>query len=217
MAFDQRVSQAVDIIYGRKEFRRGQEAFDLLQAAAADGDADAYFLLGRCYAGSAFVDERFNFVEDEALTDEYFNRSIEMGSAVAMFAARRLGGFRPRCGSFIQPPYNSNREVWDAVVSMALEGEVFCELILANAYYYGDAIELMGFDKQNMPVQQKQYLLANMAITARDIYEDIYNKGMLMAVWNYKDIITSGDFGVPKDGKRYKWLRKLCSKRGIDI
>ena len=51
MAFDERVSRAIDIIYVNKEFNRAQEALDMLQAAADDGDADAYYFLGRCYAG----------------------------------------------------------------------------------------------------------------------------------------------------------------------
>ena len=51
MTFDERVSKAIDIIYVNKEFNRAQEALELLQSAADEGDADAYYFLVRCYAG----------------------------------------------------------------------------------------------------------------------------------------------------------------------
>ena len=50
-----------------------------------------------------------------------------------------------------------------------------------------------------------------------DMYEDIYNKGMLMGYGNYRDIITSGDYGIPKSKERYKWLQKICATKGINI
>ena len=216
MAFDERVSRAIDIIYVNKEFNRAQEALDMLQAAADDGDADAYYFLGRCYAGYEFRDERFNFVVDDDMTEECFNKSIEMGSAVGMLGAKRIA-FKPACGSLIMPPYTSEREVWDAVCKMALEGEVFCELLIANAYYYGDAIELMEIDMTGKNEAQIDELLRKMALAARDIYEDIFSKGMLMAYFNYKDLVLSGDYGMPITKDRYKWLKKLCAAQGIEI
>lgn len=217
MGFDVRVREAIDIIYIKGDFARGQEAFNMLKEAADCGDGDACFLLGRCYGGSSFTDSRFNFVEDDDLLMEYFNRSIELGSAIGMLGTKRLGGFEPRCGSNIHAPYNSPREVWDAVVKLALEGELFCELLIANAYYYGDAISLMELDKTELSNETINIYLRTMALTARDMYEDIYNKGMLMGYGNYRDIITSGDYGIPKSKERYKWLQKICATKGINI
>ena len=216
MTFDERVSKAIDIIYVNKEFNRAQEALELLQSAADEVDADAYYFLGRCYAGYEFRDERFNFEVDDAKTEECFNKCIEMGSAVGILGVKRLR-FEPACGTFLMPPYNSFREVWDAVCRMALEGEVFRELLIANAYYYGDAIELMEIDMTGKNEAQVNDILRKMAFAARDIYEDIYSKGMLMAYHNYKDLVLSGDYGMPITKDRYKWLKKLCAAQGIEI
>ena len=60
-------------------------------------------------------------------------------------------------------------------------------------------------------------ILRKMAFAARDIYEDIYSKGMLMAYHNYKDLVLSGDYGMPITKDRYKWLKKLCAAQGIEI
>lgn len=217
MAFDHRVSQAIDIIYVKKEFKRGQEALDLLKEAADAGDGDACFFLGRCYAGPEFADSRFNFEKNYELTQEYFNQSIEKGSAVGMFASRRFGEFFPRCGSFIHPPYNSNREIWDAVANLALEGELFCELLIANACYYGDYIILLGIDMDAFSQEDRNRLLKVMTITARDMYEDLFTKGMIMGYYNYKDIVTSGDYDVPISKERQKWLVDICAKHGVTI
>lgn len=217
MAFDYRVSQAIDIIYAKHDIKRGQEAFEMLKAAADEGDGDACFFLGRCYGGPDFADPRFNYIKDYNLTKEYFNKSIEYGSAVGMFASRRFAGFKPRCGSFVQPPYNSNREVWDAVVKLALEGELFCEYLLANACYYGDYIDLMDIDMRSFSDEHRQYILKSMTLTAMEMFEDLFTKGMIMGHYNYKDIVTSGDYGVPVSKAKVKWLKKICAKNGTNI
>lgn len=217
MAFDSRVSRAIDIIYRQLDFYKGVEAFDLLREAAADGDADAHYFLGRCYAGTSFVNEGFNFPEDDDIALDYINKSMELGSAVGMFGARRVGGIEPVGGTFVHAPYNSDREVWDAVVELALEGELFCELLIANAYYYGDSVEFLGIDVENMPDEQAFFIIRSMILAAADMYEDILSNGMFMAWENYKDIITSGDYGIKPDQEKYKWLKKICAERGESI
>ncbi len=63
-----------------------------------------------------------------------------------MFGTQRLGGFEPRCGSYVHHPYTSMKEVWDEVNSMAENGQVFCQYMIGNAYCYGDCIEMLGYD-----------------------------------------------------------------------
>ena len=216
MGFDTRVRQAVDIIYVKRDFAAGQEAFQMLWKAAEEGDGDACLLLARCYGGSCFVDERFQYEVNDELRDEYFNRSIELGSAAGMLCASRLGGFTPRCGCLIHDPYKSPREVWDAVVKLALEGELFCELLIANAYYYGDALFYMDLD-EGITYEEKRAILGKMTIAARDMYEDLYSKGMMMAPYNYRNIVTSGDYNVPKSNARNEWLTEMCQEHNIDL
>ena len=49
--FDERVDNAVQIIWFERNPERREEALSMLRAAANMGDGDAYYFLGRCYLG----------------------------------------------------------------------------------------------------------------------------------------------------------------------
>ena len=217
MALDRRISEAIDIIWARLDYNRGQEALSLIESAANDGVADAYYFLARCYAGECYVNPKFNFPEDDDKAEAFLQKSIDMGSALGMFGARRFGGFEPTGGRFYHAPYNSDREVWDAVADMALNGERFCELLLANAYYYGDSIDFLNLQLSDITNPRDAYIVKSMVLTAAELYEDIYSKGLCMAICNYKDIITSGDYGITPDQNKYNILKTFCHQRGISI
>lgn len=217
MNSDYRVINAIDVMYVKDDFAKGQEAFIELKKAADEGDGDACYLLGRCYSGSAFIDSRFNFEVNDELAEEYFNRSIEAGSALGMMGIMRVGGFVPRSGSLLHAPYTSYREVWDKVTSDALDGDLFSELLVANAYYYGDTIKLMELDGGKVTNFELEEIVRKFTYTAMAMYEDLYSHGMMMGYGNYKDIVTSGDYGIPKDYRRYAWLQQKCKAKGIDI
>ena len=53
---DTKIQQAVQILWIDRPLNRGQEAKMLLEQSAAEGNADAYYFLARCYAGPCYVD-----------------------------------------------------------------------------------------------------------------------------------------------------------------
>ncbi len=207
--FDSRVEKAVDILWLHMQFERGLEARGLLEEAAKEGDADACFFLARCYAGSCFVNASFGLEEDDALTEEYLNRSIENGSAVGMFGGKRFGGFSPRSGSFIHAPYQSAKEVWDEVERLAEDGQLFCQILLANAYYYGDPAYFFGIDVQRISRNEWEGKLHEWTLKAIPIYENLIAHGVMMGLVNYIDIVRSGDNGIPKNEEKAKQLERI--------
>lgn len=207
--FDSRVEKAVDILWLHMQFDRGLEARKLLEEAAEEGDADACFFLARCYAGSCFVNASFCLEEDDVLSEEYLNKSIENGSAVGMFGGKRFGGFRPRCGSFVHEPYQSAKEVWNEVEQLAEGGELFCQILLANAYYYGDPAYFFGVNVQRISRNEWEGKLHEWTLKAIPIYENLIAHGVMMGLVNYIDIMRSGDNGIPKNEEKARQLEQI--------
>ena len=102
--FDERVEYAVEQLWVRRDRTQGEKAKQLLEQAAAEGNADAYYFLGRCYLGDCFIEPFFGFEENEYKGNDCFRKSIELGSAVGMFASMRLAGFIPPGGTLCIRP-----------------------------------------------------------------------------------------------------------------
>lgn len=207
--FDNRVEYAIDIIWFNSGSGNGEEALRGLQEAAGEGDGDACYFLARCYSGPRFVDPCFGFARDEAAAREWYNKSIELGSAVGMLGAMRVDGFKPQCGDFVHAPYASKREVWNRVMEMAQSGQLFCRYMIANAYYYGDAVELAGL---RLSGQADACALLR---KAAQIYEEVLEAGMILCVGNLIDILTSGKQGMPVDIERAKYWEEKAAERGV--
>lgn len=207
--FDKRVEQAVDILWLHMQFDRGQEAKKLLEEAAKDGDADACFFLARCYAGSCFVNPSFHLEEDDHTAFEYLNKSIEAGSAVGMFGAKRFGGFQPRGGSYVHEPYHSPKEVWDKVNQLAEAGELFSQILLANAYYYGDLVYFLEIDIRRLSKDEWDGKLHEWTLKAIPLYENLIAHGVMMGLGNYIDIVRSGDNGIPQNEEKARQLEQI--------
>lgn len=212
---DSKIQKAVQILWIDLAFDRGAEAISLLEQSAEEGNPDAYYFLARCYSGPSFVDPGFGFPDDDDdKWEEYLNLSIEKGSALGMFAGRRVAGYQPRCGSFVWEPYHSSKEIWDEVCSMSDAGDLFAKYLVANAYYYGDVIKLAEVDFGNASKEQIGKQVKKWVEMAIQMYEELIAKGMIMGLGNYIDIITSGDFGIPKNEQRAKELRQIGADRG---
>lgn len=210
-AFDERVEYAVRQLWNAPYNGDGQKAMALLKEAAAEGDGDACYFLGRCYLGSCFINPVFGFEENEDLGIEYFQKSLELGSAVGMFATMRLSGFKPRTGSFVNPPYHSMREIWDAVEELAKNGQGFCQYLIANAYYFGDVIKLWEIPK----VEPKD--LYGFTMLAMDMYDQCIANGIAMGIGNYIDIVTSGDYGIPVQEEKARQLRHIGADMQVGL
>lgn len=214
-AFDERIEKAVSILWCDRQLERGREAMELLEEAAEEGHGDACYFLARCYAGPSYVDAGFGFPENDEKAYQYLDMSIEQGSAVGMFGARRFGGYKPKGGSFIHAPYESSREIWEEVCAIANSGEKFIKYLVANAYYYGDVAQLTEVDFASETNEQIDNQFKKWAETAIDMYEELLEQDMIMGISNYIDIITSGDYGVPKNKKRAKELELIGAQKGL--
>lgn len=209
--FDERVEFAVQNLWVIPNVEKSREARRMLEEAAGEGDGDACFFLARCCFGESFVDPRFGFEDDDEKGERWLEKGLERGSAVTMFGAMRVGGFKPGKGTFVYPPYSSLREIWDQVEKKAMAGQVFCKYMIANAYYYGDVIQFMGMDSNAVSLAN----VVDFQNRAISLYEGIIASGSVLGISNLINIITSGDYGMPKNEKRAKELRHIGASRGV--
>ena len=96
ITFDSRVERAVDILWLHMQFDKGLEARQLLEEAAKEGDADAYFFLARCYAiliSSKYYDtiyyflfnNHINYIISEVLLSNFIF-SAQIGQRIFFFS-----------------------------------------------------------------------------------------------------------------------------------
>lgn len=184
------------------QFDRGFEARNLLKEAAEEGDADACYFLARCYAGSRFVHSSFGLEEDKELWENYLNQSIENGSLVGMFGASSfvLDGFCPR-GNFIQPPYHSAKEVWDEVNRLAENGELFCQILLADAYHCGVLSDYFGISHGDLKEWNSKEI---------SIYEKLIAHDVMAGIDNYIKSVCSGEYDLADEKRRSNLNAFLC-------
>ncbi len=209
--FDERVEFAVQNLWVVPNVEKSREARRLLEEAAGEGNGDACFFLARCFFGSCFVDPRFGFEDDDRKGERWLEKGLELGSAVAMFGAKRVGGFKPARGTFVYPPYGSLKEIWDEVEKKARAGQIFCRYMVANAYYYGDVISFLGLDPESVTLEN----VVDFQQRAIGLYEEIIAAGSVLGISNLINIITSGDFGIHKNERRAKELQRIGASRGV--
>lgn len=215
-SFDERVVYAIDHLWLHIHSGKGAQAKEKLEEAVRDGDADACYFLGRCYAGSGFISPEHGLPEDDALAKKYFDMSIERGSAIGMLGGMRLGDYKPGCGSYFHAPYHSLKEVWNKVNEMADAGELFCKMMIANAYYYGDVAKFLDINSKTVPnIEDFVRLEHEWAEKAISMYEYCIAHGLYMVIGNLIDLYTSGDGGIPKQPEKELELRHLGVEMGI--
>ncbi len=82
--FDERVEQAIQIIWFDRDAQRREEALALLRGAANLGDGDAFYFLGRCYLGKSYVDPVMEMPVDKKLAFECFHAGFSLESAICI-------------------------------------------------------------------------------------------------------------------------------------
>lgn len=202
---DPRIETAIDNIYRKQDNSKVMESFAMLSQASSEGNGDACYFLGRMYLGECFIPRGLNFPENGEVGEQFFNMSLNFGSAIGMFACRRLGGFEPEGGSFLRDPFRSELELWQSIYFNAIDGDMFYKYVLANSFYYGDVLEQLNL----APTGEVLYLCARIA---QHLYEEQLANGYAMGLGNYQDIITSGDYGVEPDEERYLHFRDLVNQ-----
>ena len=141
--------KGASLIWMQCDGSRFAEGFRLLEEAAGQGDADAWYLLGRCYSwGGGDV----GFSEDRAA--ECYRKGIEGGSALAVLGALRAGLYDA-----------SMREISDMTPDTAFRkareaaeaGDAFAAWQLAETIEWDDLAEerrrLIREKEQEIPVE----------------------------------------------------------------
>lgn len=218
--YDDKVEFAIQNIWGYSSEGKEEESLKYLTEAASKGDADACYFLGRCYLGKCFVPGKLKFKEDSKLARKYFNRSIEGGSAIGMFAARRLGGFAPRSGTYIHAPYHSDKEIWDAVYQMAEDGEPFAQHVVATAYYYLDVTDFFDIDYRSLSEKEQNELGQECYKEAIRWYKASIANGIGMGIGNLYTILSSGTYNIPVEKESLEKLKAIgieCNDGYIEL
>lgn len=208
---NEKVEQAVKILWGKVDPEKGAEAKKWLEEAVEEGDGDACFYLARCYFGKCFINPAFGFEENDPKGEAILEKGLERGSAIAMFGARRVGGFKPARNTFVYPPYNSDKEIWDAVEQKAETGSAFCKLMLANAYYFGDVIEMKGIPENEIDANMVQGFM----LEAAYLYEQCLDKGLAFGANNLVQIFKKGEYGIPQDMEKVHEIEQKAADLNI--
>lgn len=211
---ESKINRAVRMLWVDKDFSKGTTAYQLFEEARDEGNPDAYYFLARCHAGKSYVKPDFGFEVDDEKTHELLDLAIEHGSALAMFSARRFGGYKPKGGSYVHAPYTSEREVWDAVCAEAEQGNLFTKYLVANAYYYGDVVEILGIDLEAAGPTVAVMTIKDYVLIAAKMYEELMAEGLTMGVGNYIDIFESGNYGVLKNPKKVMDAERIAADNG---
>lgn len=214
--FDERVEFAIENIWINPHSGMREEALAKLREAANMGDGDAFYFLGRCYLGKSFADPVLGLPNDEKFAFECFDKSLELESAVGMFAVMHIDGYKPSQGTYIHPPYHSKKEIWDKVYGMAMDGEIFCRFLIANAYFYCDVADFLDITPQNSGGEKMyQRRIQEWAAAAVGLYESCVKDGLGIAIPNLIDILTTGRHGIPIMKKRADRYKHIGADMGI--
>lgn len=144
--FSDPVEQALKYIYYDLRAGQGQEGFRLLQQAVQDGDADACCLLAWCLYGPEYTWPGHNFPVDEEAGDHLMRQSVLGGSAIGTLLSLRCGVMN---WELAQAMPLSLQQAFDIVLDKAEHGEPLCQMIIGNAYYWGDFPEIQGKNRED--------------------------------------------------------------------
>ena len=147
--FSDVVEQAVADIYYCYDSVRAKAAEAALALAAERGDGDACYFLSRCFSGREYHWEYHPFEEDDRRAYALLREGVRLGSAAAVLGALRRGMLTPALREEL--PFSSLEEAWRSVYRKAANGCTFCQMMVANAYYYLDVIELEARRESEFP------------------------------------------------------------------
>lgn len=138
--FSDVVEQAITDIYYCYDSARAKAAETALALAAEQGDGDACYVLSQCFSGREYHWEYHPFEENGRRAFELLCRGAHLGSAVAVLGALHRDMLTPALRE--EMPFSGLEEVWRFVYRKAANGCTFCQMMVANAYYYLDVIEI---------------------------------------------------------------------------
>ena len=192
--FSDPVERALEYIYYDLRAGRGQEAFQLLEQAVQDGDADAYCLLARCLYGPEYTWPGHNFPVDGQAGDELMRQSVLRGSAIGALLSLRSGVMDRQLA---QAMPLSLQEAFDIVLDKAEHGEPLCQMLIGNVYFWGDFVEVQGKTREDFDSDDaiQSFLRENYA-KCEDWLWRAYRNGVSLANLNLSNFYQNGKPGL---------------------
>ena len=214
--FSDPVEQALQYIYYDLRAGQGQEGFRLLQQAVQDGDADACCLLARCLYGPEYTWPGHNFPIDGEAGDYLMRQSVLGGSAIGALLSLRSGVMDRQLAEAMPMTL---QEAFDIVLDKAEHGEPLCQMIIGNAYYWGDFPEIQGKTREDFRSGDaiESYLRENYAKCEDWLWKSM-RSGCPAAVSTWPISIGRGNRGssLPSRKRRLK-CTVTGQRRGIRV
>lgn len=194
--------------YDQEEMKQG---FALLQEAAEAGDADGYCFLARCYMGEMYVWKGGELPVDDTLAAKYVKESILRGSAAGVLCAMRCGELTP---SIRKNMPLSPKEAYTIVLEKATNGHPFCQYMIANAYYWGDMLEIEGEDGMMKRFPTENDYDAYAYPIAAEWFQKAFRGGYSFGFGNFRTIYKEGKGGIKPDPDLIEKWQKFVADAG---
>ena len=194
--FSDEVEQALELIYYKLREQRGQEGFALLEQAYRNGDADAAYLLSRCYSGTQYVWKYHGFPVDDIKVGQLIHESILGGSAMGVLGAMRCGEFDRQAEQ--EMTFASTKEAFNVIFEKAQAGEPFCQYMVGNVYFWGDVLDIEEEEMRKLAGNKKgmQAFIQKVNMESIDWFEKAFAAGVYFAGNNLYQIFQNGNDGI---------------------
>lgn len=194
--FSDEVEKALELIYYKLREQRGKEGFELLEKAYRNGDADAAYLLSRCYSGSQYVWKYHGFPVDDDKVEQLIHESIRGGSAMGVLGSMRCGLFDKQAEQEMK--FANLKEAFNVIYEKAQGGEPFCQYMVGNVYFWGDVLDIEAeeFDKISGNKKAAQKFIQDANYKSIDWFEKAFAAGVYFAGNNLYEIYQNGNDGI---------------------
>lgn len=211
--FNETIDNAIDAIFYKHNIEKAHKALEDLKKLADKGDADAMYLIARCYGGRDFCWKYFNFPKNDALVYKYLKESIINGSAIGVIGSMRAGALTDELER--KMPFASIKEAWEQVYEKAKNGNAFCQNMIGNSYYWLDIIRINNIDSNSYDDKSWIKFLRAMMKESIPWYEKAFENGVSFAGRNLITIYEEGEEGIiePEPHKAIE-VEKLGAKLG---
>ncbi len=184
-----------------------QRGFDILRDASAAGDADAMCFLGRCYLGEQYVWSGGGFPENDRQGLGLIAESVKRGSSAGLLCAMR-------CGVDIKNAPITPLDAFNDIKVQADAGDFFCAYIIANAYFWGDILEIYPdvakdlLDRYGSNGLEEAYNRMAYPL-AVPYYEQSFESGLSSGFGNYMRICETRYADIDQN-KVFAFLKRLA-------
>lgn len=138
--YSEELEQGIRLLYFQTDTEEYAEGVKLIEQAAANDEADAYYFLARCYAWGDG-----NVPDDEEKAIQLSKTGIKLGSDLCVLGAKRFDGLH---GELEEAMHHSLADSFEAVKKRAKEGDVMAQYAVGLFYYWQDVSVLQKPETQ---------------------------------------------------------------------